>query len=385
MPTPPLRRSLALGLLLGLSATPALAVPVLERAPATASVAPSPEALAARAERDLLAGKVAEAGRAMTPLRAARMLQEEEGAFYQEVAYMGPSRLRELARVEPRAVDRFGSVLDVEQQAWLRDVNQALAPFQVRADGPVKTWASMLGKLDRNTESNRLRGRLLADGSPVPASPGDLHDLTRARVNTPSLDPALLHRMVEHVQAVLPEKRPLSVLHFVVKDYATPKLLQDPAAPYKGRIHLIVEDVTGGIKHRAFELQLGPGHLTEYWDRHFKVQGTHQDFDIHDAVYKGIGALSRPEHLERLGRAMNPDQALSPSEAVAAGRRTVDAVIQEYQRQLNSAVDQAIAGTPRLDYAATAHLREQIGAVFRALEDMPDLPEGLQPHEHPPL
>lgn len=365
---------------------PAFAAPVLEAAPATVSAVPDARSLAERSEQDLLAGKLAELKRPMTAERAARLLKQPDSkAFYRELGYMAPPKLRELEQLEPKVAERFSSVLASEQKAWLRDVNQALGTFKIKADGPVKTWYSMLGKLDRNTEGNQQRGRLLADGSPIPATPGELNDLTRARVNLPKLDSALLHRIVAHVQQTLPEKRPLCALHFVVKDYATEAVLKDPAAPYKGRIHLIIEDVTGGVRRGAFELQLGPKHLTEYWDRHFKVPGSNQDFDLHDAVYKGVGAITRADHLETLGRAMNPEKALTQAEAVAAGKRVIERAVEEYQRQLNAAMDQALAGSPELDYAATQPLRELIAAIFNALAHERNLPEGLKQHQHPPL
>lgn len=379
-------RTLAFGVLLGILPSPVLAAPILEAAPATPSIAPDPHQLAALSQEDLQTGKLAELERPMTAARAARLLQEPETkVFYRTIGYMTAPKLRELARLEPTAPVRFAKVLAGEQKAWLQDMNQVLGTFGVRADGPVKSWYSMLGKLDRNTEENRLRGRLLADGSPVPATPGELNDLTRARVNLPKLDPALLHRMVEHVQATLPQKRPLCALNFVVKDYATDAILRDPAAPYKGRIHVIVEDVTDGIKRGAFELQLGPKHLTEYWDRHFKVAGSNQDFDLHDGVYKGVGALSLPRHLEKLGRGLNPGKVMAQGEAVTAGKQVVAEVLAEYQRQLESAVSQATAGTPELDYGATATLRARIGEVFHALAGETDLPEGLKQHQHAPL
>lgn len=384
-----LLRSLAFAAVFGLSAGPVLtgpafATPTLELPAAPAR--PDVRLLAAESERDLLAGKAAELKRPMTAGRAALIFKEPDvGTFRRELGYMAAPKLRELARLEPRVPERFASVLAEEQAAWLRDVNQALETSGVRADGPVKSWYSMLGKLDRYTETNLTRGRLLADGSPVPATPADLNDLTRARVNLPRLAPALLHRLVATVQAALPEKRPLCALNFVVKDYASEAVLEDPTVAYKGRVHLIIEDVTGGIKRGAFELQLGPRHLTEYWDRHFKVAGTNQDFDLHDSVYKGVAALSRPEHLERLGRGMHPGVAMTPAEAVSAGRRVVDGVVAEYQRQLAAAVDQARRGTPSLDYDATEPLRTMIGRVFHALQGAPDLPEGLQAHQHAPL
>lgn len=336
------------------------------------------EIAALDARNAIAAGKAAEAARAMNAERAAGIAAIDDPArFMDELRYLSPDKLRQLAEHQPQVVDKFAAALEHQQRTMLGDINEVLAARGLEASGPVKQWKSLLGKLDKDAAENVAKGAKLPDGNPMPATIADMNDLTRARLNTPNLDPAQLRTIVGDLEAHLRRKYPDRDFKLVVKDATDARTMGNPDAMYKGRINVQIHDVTGGVKRGAFELQLGPRHLTEFWDTPFAVSQGGPRLNIHDAVYKGTGRIADDAQFAAIGRHFQPGRALSDADAIAMGRQVVDAANAEYKAQLAAAIDQAQRGTPAFDFQATQTLRLGLARIREALQGQPGVPEGL--------
>ncbi|HBN09425.1 MAG TPA: hypothetical protein DD435_12510 [Cyanobacteria bacterium UBA8530] len=307
----------------------------------------------------------------MTAERAAEIAKLQGKELFDAIKHLEPEKLKDLAKLEPKVVDKFGALLGSQQQKSLADINGVLSKYGVEADGPIKQWKSMLGKLEKDTAENLSKGKL-------PASPADLNDLNRARVNAPNLKPQELQKMVSDIQSELRAKYPEKQFNFVVKDAVGDAVMGDTKALYKGRINMQIQEVTGGVKGPAFELQLGPKHLTDFWETPFKMPGSPNSFNIHDTVYKGVNNLLKDDDLlSKVGKGLNEGKNLSREEAIALGRQAVEKTVDSYRGELQKAIVQAKNGTKSLDFASTATLREQIAEIFKTIKDDPKLPEGL--------
>ncbi|HEY9899607.1 MAG TPA: hypothetical protein V6D00_10540 [Pantanalinema sp.] len=315
--------------------------------------------------------KALEAGRAMNAERAARLAKLNGAAFFDEIKAMPVEKLKELAKLEPAVIDRFDVLLESRQRVGLRDINAALAKHGVKASGPTKQWESALGKAQKESL------RQAASGAKTFTSLGDLHDLNRARVNVTRFQPEKLRAMADDVMNELKTRYPDRQFRFVLKDEGlADEVLRNPDQLYKGRINLRIHDVTGGVQGGAFELQLGPQQVTDFWEKPFRIGQGPNDFNLHDAVYKGVDAIKQPEDLARVGRAFNPAKPLAADEALAAGKAAVAGTMDAYKLQLADALAQAEAGVP-LNYAGTRALRDRIATIYHALEDSPTRPPGL--------
>lgn len=315
--------------------------------------------------------KALETGRVMNAERAAQIAKLNGPAFFNEIKAMPVEKLKELAKLEPTVIDKFDTLLESQQRIGLRDINAALEKYGAKASGPTKQWDSALGKVQKDS------ARLAASGSDSFASLADLNDLNRARVNVPKFNPDQLRLMADDVMHELKTRYPEKQFRFVLKDEGlADDVLRDPERLYKGRINMQIQDVTGGTKGSAFELQLGPQQVTDFWDKPFRIGDSPNGFNIHDAVYKGVDTIKAPDDLARVGRAFNPGKALSPDDAVSAGKAALAETMGAYKEQLTSAMAQAEAGVP-LNYAGTQGLRDRIATIYHALEDSPTRPQGL--------
>lgn len=315
--------------------------------------------------------KALEAGRMMNAERAVQIAKLNGPAFFNEIKAMPVEKLRELAKLEPTVIDKFDTLLESQQRIGLRDINAALAKHGAKASGPTKQWESALGKVQKDSIKNA------AIGFDSFASLGDLNDLNRARVNVSSFRPDQLRAMADDVTNEFKTRYPDRQFRFVLKDEGlADDVLRDPERLYKGRINMQIQDVTGGAKGSAFELQLGPQQVTDFWDKPFKIGDSPNAFNIHDAVYKGVWTIDKPDDLARVGRAFNQGKSLSADEAIAAGKAALSETMAEYKAQLADVLKQAEAGVP-LNYADTQPLRNRITTIYHALEDSPTRPQGL--------
>jgi hypothetical protein len=339
------------------------------------------EIAAVDARNALTAGKAAEAGRVMDARRASEIAAIKDPArFMDELRHLPPAKLRELAKLEPRVVDRFDAALEGTQRGWLDDINGVLSRHGLEATGPTKRWESMVNKLDAYARWNAQNGKLLPDGSPLPSAVGDLTDLNRAHVLLTKFDQATLRGMVMDMQAQLKAKYPNREFKFDITDYADPRNMADPNSMWKGAINVHIKDVTSGVPRKAFEIQFKPKHLTEFNDTAFAAGGG-KSLNLHDAVYKGTSLIKTDGQFAAVGRGLNPGRTMTDAEAIAAGRQAIEATSAQYKHHLNSAIDQATRGTKNFDYAGTAGLREQILRIRKALSDQGgEIPAGLAGH-----
>lgn len=324
----------------------------------------------------LKARKIAEAAATLTPARAATLAGLEPTALVEQLKYMAPARLRELSALQPGVVATYERQAAATQAEWLGIINPTLAPFGVQAEGRAKSWQSMLGRLDKNSEKFARKGWTLPDGRPMPSTLVDLHDPSRGRIDLPGLDPRELKRMARAVEdglARVPGRQ------FSVKlwDRTTPELLADSRELYRGRLHLRIEDITGGVPRGAFELQLGPKSVSQFMDQRFSIPGLDgREFSIHDGIYKGVAMLRDERHLEAIGRDRLGTTRVSRSEAVREGQVGVNKALGAYREQLDAALDCARTGRP-FDYDRTLNVRKRIARITKALDGHAEVPEGL--------
>lgn len=335
--------------------------------------------LAALASERLQVRKFAAMQQPMTAERATELAQIDNPAqLFTELEALSPTQLRQLAELEPGTIDALENVLLQRQMTWLRTVNASLAPFGVKADGAIKSWESSLGTLERWTEENAAAGRVTTNNDAIPATLGDLHDLNRARVNTPDFDPTTMRRMVRGVQDDLQAAFPDRQFKFTVRDLTSSETMADPTALYKGRIHLRIEEVTDGVRRDAFELQVGPKHLASFFERPWALAGTEARGNLHDTVYKGLARLKEPEHFAAIGKQWAHKPELPAEAAAQNGRAVVNSIISEYRNQLNDLMLGLQQGQSLLDKPASKALRTQIDDIARTLKGSANVPESLR-------
>lgn len=321
--------------------------------------------------------KVQEALATLTPERAARLVQlPDDQAFYDQIKYMAPEKLRTLARLEPSAAAKFDAYAARAQRDWMKLVDPILQPLGLQAHGAPKHWESMLGRMDRNSEKFARRGRTLPEGRPMPSTAVDLHDISRGRVDLPTLDPRQLRTVARTLEEGL-NRIPGRSFSVSLWDRTTPQVLGDSHELYRGRLHVRVQDVTGGVPRGVFELQLGPRSLSEYWDRSFQIPGVpEREFSIHDAIYKGIATIQGDSQLEAIGRDRLHGAPVSRAQALQEGQSGVAKALNAYEQQLQAALDVAREGKS-FDYDRTLDVRKRIAKIYKAVQGVAPLPEGL--------
>jgi hypothetical protein len=166
---------------------------------------------------------------------------------------------------------------------------------------------------------------------------GNLDDLTRGRINLPTLDVKamkdILHTLKEHYGRD----------NLVIHDYITGKPF------YRGRLHVKIRDGSG----MWYELQVGPRQISQFYDTPFKLAG--KSANIHDAVYKGLMQFS-DDAMKAVGDG-----------SVGVGRQRVASVLNKYVDQVDDVVKIAKAGG-NFDFSATADLRQ---ALEKTIQKVP--------------
>jgi hypothetical protein len=175
---------------------------------------------------------------------------------------------------------------------------------------------------------------------------GNLEDLTRGRINLPTLDIKEMKSILETL------KEHYGRDNLVIHDYIQGKPF------YRGRLHVKIRDGSG----LWYELQVGPKQISRFYDTPFSLAG--KPANIHDAVYKGLMQFS-DDAIKAVGKG-----------DMRAGRLSVAKVLNKYVDEVDEVVALAKKGGS-YDFATTAGLRQAIEETVKLVpHDL--LPVGLK-------
>jgi len=339
-----------------------------------------PAALARAAQASHLARKWQMSARSIDATFARNLARIEKGSsFWQGLGILDATQLRRAAELEPALRDRFASEARQRQQGWMTALHEILTPRGLIATGKEKAWDRTVSKLTHLEQAQGRRGFIARSVPREPMTILDLTDVARARIDLPDLRPTEMRRLVNDLKEELQERFPGKTLAFEVRDTARRPTVRNAEAVYKGRIHLRVQDVTGGRLNDAFEIQLGPRQLTRFWDTPFGTPGLTGTTNIHDAIYKGVSRLENPEHVIQLGTAFST-RPISPDRAHLRGIEVIEETIDLYQAALMDAMQAATLGVDFPPSRGQLLLTERIGEIRKALAQEAGLPEGLALH-----
>ncbi|MBU6427509.1 MAG: hypothetical protein KGR26_00720 [Cyanobacteria bacterium REEB65] len=318
-----------------------------------AKATPKPSSKAAAS---LFAGPArAASATGVTSALAARIDRVRNPAlFFGKIQDLTVLQLKALAKYQPHIIDHYYQVLSDRQAAWLTDLNGILAKTGLAAVGKPKAWQRALDTIEASATGgfHSWKSKL-----------GDLSDLTRARIDTPTYDPAGYRQLAQHITAGLTRLHPDRRYQVETTDYTSA-----PAdALYRGRIHLTIREV--GQSTPAFNLQIGPRGLSQFLDTPMALPGNPGQTALHDVLYKGIARMHDAAHFAAIGRYVAKDPGLGEAQATRLGQGFVAGLLSRYRAELQAALHKPAV--------PSRHLRLIMATVCKALADQPDLPMGL--------